>query len=226
MSRFRLAVIAAFFQLATAAGAADLGEKKPVLAPLITQLNWSGFYIGVHAGALNSVNHWSATTVPFSPFNTDGTQALGGLQLGYRHQINRVILGVEADVSLAGVQARNRCDNTPATTCRADTLGSASLRGRLGYAFDSLHLYATAGLAVAQLKFHQTEVFVQNWGTHSRLGWTLGAGAEYALSRNWIAGVEYRYSDFGRKTHTSDAAIPIKFRPTSHQLTLRASYRF
>ena len=39
---------------------------------------------------------------------------------------------------------------------------------------------------------------VSSW--HS--GWTAGTGVEYALTQNWIAGVEYDFSDLGQKTTT------------------------
>jgi opacity protein-like surface antigen len=38
-------------------------------------------------------------------------------------------------------------------------------------------------------------------------GWDVGVGAEYALSANWIAGVEYNYLGF-RPGNVSNVQIP------------------
>ena len=38
----------------------------------------------------------------------------------------------------------------------------------------------------------------------TRTGWTLGAGVEYAFTRNITARVEYLYYDLGDKTYTSN----------------------
>jgi outer membrane immunogenic protein len=34
-------------------------------------------------------------------------------------------------------------------------------------------------------------------GSSSRVGWTLGVGAEYALTYNWTVKAEYLYANFG-----------------------------
>ena len=35
---------------------------------------------------------------------------------------------------------------------------------------------------------------------HTRSGWTLGTGLEWAFARNWSAKVEYLYVDLGKNT--------------------------
>jgi hypothetical protein len=37
-------------------------------------------------------------------------------------------------------------------------------------------------------------------GEDARVGWTVGAGLDYAFANNWFAGVEYRYSQYQAKT--------------------------
>jgi outer membrane immunogenic protein len=76
-------------------------------------------------------------------------------------------------------------------------------RPRLGYAFnDNLLLYVTGGLAMTDLKYNAT--YSDQFGSISagaisgpRTGWTIGAGLEYALLRNWSVKLEYLYTDFG-----------------------------
>jgi len=37
----------------------------------------------------------------------------------------------------------------------------------------------------------------------TRVGWTIGAGVEYALTNTWTIGGEYLYADLGSKTITT-----------------------
>ena len=74
----------------------------------------------------------------------------------------------------------------------------ASLRGRVGYAFDRTLIFATGGIAFTQFS---AEADLCNGASlnadQSLTGWTVGAGAEYAFTDNWIGRLEYRYYDFG-----------------------------
>ncbi len=224
------AIVAAVAALvvSNAAQAADLGTKKPgVVAPIMTQFSWTGFYVGGHAGVLQNNSRWTDPLGAFVPFSTDGTGFLGGVQIGYRHQIGQIVLGVEADGSFLSLEGKGQCAAAVGSTCRTRADWAGSVRGRVGYAFDRFHVYATGGLAFANFKFDQTAVGVQSWGTHMRTGWTVGAGAEYALTNNWVLGAEYRYSDYGKKTHSGGLGpVSVGFKETSHQGTLRASYKF
>ncbi|MDU6243178.1 MAG: porin, partial [Bradyrhizobium sp.] len=80
-----------------------------------TVYDWTGWYIGAHAGALRGSSSWTATPLgpggpPVSgsfglPLNFDfmagtGTYVLG-LQGGYNYVLpSRVMLGIEGDVSV------------------------------------------------------------------------------------------------------------------------------
>lgn len=74
-----------------------------------------------------------------------------------------------------------------------------SLRARLGYGAGKTLVYATGGLAFAQVDTKYSWIGVAYPGdafSRTLPGWTLGAGVEYALTSNWIARVEYRYTGF------------------------------
>ncbi|MDU1667775.1 MAG: outer membrane beta-barrel protein, partial [Bradyrhizobium sp.] len=51
--------------------------------------------------------------------------------------------------------------------------------------------YGTGGLAFGGLR---GETFGLS-ESHTSLGWTLGAGAEFGLAQNWTAKIEYLYID-------------------------------
>ena len=73
----------------------------------------------------------------------------------------------------------------------------ASLRGRVGYAFDRTLIFATGGVAFTNMSAEATSLIVASLNVDKNYtGWTVGAGAEYAFTDNWIGRIEYRYYDF------------------------------
>jgi outer membrane immunogenic protein len=116
----------------------------------------------------------------------DDVGLLGGFHVGYNWQDGARVVGVEGDISFGD---------------KIDYL--ASLRGRLGYAMDSLLIYATAGVAFVGFddKTIQAEF---DWGKKSfdisgdnDVGLVVGGGAEVKLDPNWSLGVEGLYYFFG-----------------------------
>ncbi|WP_424360115.1 outer membrane protein [Methylocystis parvus] len=142
-----------------------------------------------------------------------------GGQLGYNWQFSdRFILGVEADIQGAGVRGGNgQLSVWPAGPGFASTsfkanrqleyLGTA--RARLGYAVTpTIMAYVTGGFAyggtnmsgaVSQALRPSALTTDTAKGDHYDIltGWTAGAGAEMALSRNLSAKLEYLYYDLG-----------------------------
>lgn len=104
------------------------------------------------------------------------------------------------------------------------TTWDASVRARLGYlATPSLLVYLTAGPARQHIETSSNCSTIASGGlfaacasgggfnrltppvlAHSdtRLGWTVGGGAEYLLTSNWSLRGEYRYADYGRANFT------------------------
>jgi outer membrane immunogenic protein len=238
---------AAVAALATVAQAADLGVARgPVAAAVVAPVfNWTGFYLGFHVG-------WSNVRTPYSVQYPTGTlagagtlnsnSALGGVHTGYNYQINNVVLGVEADLNYRG-------NNTRAVAVdffgfdfidlRARQNWGGSLRARAGIAIDKLLLFVTGGLAVAGTEsttyFRRVGVGESSSvGSSTRVGWTVGAGAEYAITPNVTARIEYRYADYGSYSVANPAfvfpaaglASTSRFRYQSHDVRVGVSYLF
>ncbi|QRG07452.1 porin family protein [Xanthobacter dioxanivorans] len=172
-----LAGLAAGLGLAAPAAAADLsGRYAPVAyaqpAPVFT---WTGFYLGANVGY-----GWGS-----SGFDSPAG-AVGGLQAGYNFQFaSPFVLGVETDFNLSGISGG---------TFGLDYFGT--VRARAGYAFDRVLVYGTGGFAYGQGSLD----FFGLSSSATQTGWTLGAGAEFALDRNWSARAEYLYVDLGSAT--------------------------
>jgi outer membrane immunogenic protein len=219
--------------LVTSASAADMAVKaRPVVAPIY---NWTGFYVGLNAGgAWNESNPRTTTLFPVAAYFADssvtaiaasGNQQVnrsgftGGVTGGYNWQINRAVLGIEADFNYFGV--RGSTSTTTLYPCCAPTSFTinssvsndwlATVRGRVGFlATPALLLYGTGGLAISEVRarFAFTDTFAaateSGLITSTRYGWTAGVGGEYALMNGWSVKAEYLYVDLGRASTVSN----------------------
>ncbi|HMK70299.1 MAG TPA: outer membrane protein [Xanthobacteraceae bacterium] len=187
-----------------AAAAADLpAAPRPVTAPVAYApeaiYNWSGFYIGGHLGGGFANSSWSD---PFTGANNSfngGAGFLGGGQVGANLQLNRLVLGVEGDFSWTGLRGVGL--DSLGDRIRTNTNWTSTVTGRVGAAFDRLLVYGKGGVAFAQDQSAFTDLFGNGASsTFLRTGWTVGAGLEYAISKNWSARLEYDYLGFGAQT--------------------------
>jgi high affinity Mn2+ porin len=192
------------FALDGAAVAADIPVRKPVKAPYIQPLfDWTGFYIGAHAGygrgtsSALLIDPLPATTATSSPFGG----MIGGVQAGYNFQTpSGLLLGVEADLTFPNYLTSNSIVGLLATPRSAvveqwDYVGT--VRGRVGYAANHWLLYATGGLAYAGERFVNTPpIGDEEKHLNVRLGWAAGAGVEYAFAPHWSLRLEYLYNRF------------------------------
>jgi outer membrane immunogenic protein len=184
------------------AAAADLpapGAPAPAVAPVAYApaaiYNWSGFYIGGHAGGGFGDSSW---TDPFSgtnnTFNSMGF--LGGAQVGANLQFNRLVLGIEGDFSWTDLKGSGT--DSIGDTIGTNTNWTSTVTGRVGAAFDRLLVYGKGGVAFAQDQSSFTDTFANSASTtFMRTGWTAGAGLEYGITKNWSAKIEYDYLGFG-----------------------------
>ena len=193
-----------------AAQAADL-PMRPAPAPVAPVAyappvyNWSGFYIGGHIGGGFEDSTW---TDPFTgandSFNNSGF--LGGVQAGANAQFNWLVLGLEGDFSWTSL-AKGTSTDSAGDSITTSPQWTSTVTGRVGAAFDRLLVYGKGGVAFAQ----DESTFTPVGGTAitddlTRVGWTAGAGLEYALTNNWAVRAEYDYLGFGSKQLNFGAA--------------------
>ena len=128
---------------------------------------------------------------------------------------------------------------------RIDWLASAT--GKLGYSWDRTLYYLKGGAAFMEERvsadcivgafnvpgngrqcFNQAGARINSITTSSnRTGWTVGFGAEFALSANWSAKAEYDYYGFGSRTGLASDGTTQLTSNTDVQLTkIGVNYRF
>jgi len=130
-----------------------------------------------------------------------------GGQIGFNQQFGTTVVGVEADVSWADLDGTNTCfaagGNFLSATCQVHTNWFGTVAGRLGWAVGPggrTLLYSKAGLAWVhkdvEMAMNNPLATTTN-SSFSQLGWTVGAGLEYALTGSWSAKLEYDFLSFG-----------------------------
>lgn len=203
MIRKLLVSVAALALMTGAAWAADLPNTKgpPAFAPPPPPaFTWSGFYIGGQVGyqwgtASNSLIFLpTGASFPLNSVDTSGV--VGGGHLGFNYQVSQFVFGLEGDVEGATTSGSSFQPLVGATGTGNARL-QASIRGRLGFAWDRVLIYATGGGAYASINATSSSVLGFDSETTGRFGWTVGGGVEYAIDPNWLIRVEYRYSDYG-----------------------------
>ena len=209
---------AAFSLLTVSAFAADLRVPPPVSAPP-PAFTWTSCYGGVHGGGGFGQKDLTDTAGTLSATFTDVTSAdartsgymLGG-QIGCDYQFaSSWVLGIEGSGSGGNIsrQITVALPNivTPAgdtATFKASTDFLASVTGRLGYVWDRWMVYGKGGVALAGDRYHLADAF-QTYafdGVEFPLGWTAGAGIEWAFWEDWSVKLEYDYYGFGTRNVT------------------------
>jgi len=218
--------------------AADMAVKAPPPAPVAPVTNWTGFYVGAQVGGA-SLDPSCSTTNPVgiednygpcgpsfqtvdSPVTSTNFKAssafVGGAKIGYDWQFwSHAVVGVVGDFDWTHLNANQQEVMTfpgfpgyvfPGSASeQIDWL--ASVRGRLGWAFDNVLFYATGGVAWTQIKFSARETFYApvgvndapfDWagqGSSDKTGAVAGGGFEYRVSQNFSVVGELLWYGFG-----------------------------
>ena len=228
--------------------AADIAARPYTKAPVYTAVyNWTGFYVGANIGyASPHRNHLDVTGTDTGgdglgttlelgllpnrfPSKPDGF--IGGAQVGYNLQSGRLVYGIEADIQ--GLAAKDSFSVVSIPPSSTTLTGSnklnwlATFRARLGVtATPTALFYVTGGLAAGQNELTlnrscRTCFDHPNSSASSSktsVGWTAGAGLEWAFARNWSVKGEYLYYDLG----SNDATVTYDYVIWTSSLTTRA----
>jgi outer membrane immunogenic protein len=101
---------------------------------------------------------------------------------------------------------------------------TSHIRGRVGYATSNVLWFIAGGLALADFDYTQGSSGITVSGS-TFTGWTLGVGADIAITRSWIARVEYLHDDFGDKNFLIDND-PYRVKLTGDTVRGALMYKF
>jgi outer membrane immunogenic protein len=211
---------------ASAAQAADLIiTPDPTPTPVVVSTTWDGPFVGIFAGY-----GWADLST-----DDDAVQALiaqnddvwvdpAGWLLGVNAGVNftltdGVVAGIVGDIAWADISDTIDFLGEEGTS-KIDWLGS--VRGRIGFDGGAFLPYLTAGLAFAHNEVSYNDVSSDN--TH--IGWTVGAGVEFAATENLSVDLLYRYSDYGSQNYNLDGIGDADASLTSHTLSVGLNFAF
>jgi outer membrane immunogenic protein len=192
---------------------------------------------------------------PVSPFSFSGSpwSATVGAFLGYSWQIGWMVVGIEGDMSAKKLETTYGQSTGPTflgASVRNESFNASIKQGwdgsgrlRAGYLMTPWTLaYLTGGLAFGEITGFLTyrgtldvgcpidsctATVDSNWA-EIRIGWTVGAGLEYALGPFLKARLEYRYTDLGKHSRTlpvsSNCLTGVCSYPTTANVDLQADF--
>jgi opacity protein-like surface antigen len=202
----------------SSADAADL----PVYlkAPPPAAFDWTGVYFGGHVGyGWGGNKFYDIFPAPDGEVDADKRNSgfLGGIQAGYRHQFGRFVVGIQGDYSWSGISSNFNCFTFGNQVCNANAQWFSTLTGSFGGLITpQALLYIKGGGAAIRDQYSDVALSNASRGLNgnfvnsapgvpfeadqTRLGWTVGAGFEYMLTRNWSVFGEYDYMNFGSRS--------------------------
>lgn len=169
------------------------------------QDQWDGFFLGVHAGAVDSYS--TIRDEDGTIFDADGgtlftndMTGLIGIHGGYNWQHGNRVLGIEADYSWT-TAGRSRFFDTTDHTASFDLDGFGSVRGRAGVAVDNTLIYVLGGVGFVDATASGSDSFPNQVVEQSNpVAFVVGAGAEFKFRNNLSARAEFLQYLWGDQT--------------------------
>ncbi len=245
----KILLTTAMLALPGAAAAADLLARRapPVYVPAAPPppvFTWTGLYVGGQVGydfgSVGARANIAGTPIGLASSSVGANGVIGGAHVGYNYQTHGIpflgnaaaasfVFGVEGDVDGSSAKASNVLGGLAAYS--SNTI-QGSIRGRVGVAVDRVLFYATGGAAFANLDNGYVNTFngVTDQFSHTRVGYTVGGGVEYAISNNWSIRAEYRHTDYGRTAdllvNTTNGGVRVHQRDLDNRAQIGFSYKF
>lgn len=198
------------------------GDSPSFLPVIDGPVNWSGLSVGGSVGGLWGQSKQEQAGLVFDDIERVKPRVAGvyvGGQVGYDYQVGNIVLGVAGDAGFANAKGGRGCASDfdgNLFNCQTNVDALYMATGRVGYAFDRTLLYVKGGAAFADTSEKQQNNFAnqptflqQQFGVvlgdsnvkAVSAGWTVGAGFEYALNKNWSAKAEYLHYQLDRENY-------------------------
>lgn len=222
MKKVILILIAA--ALSTSAFAADVPVKAPSVVRADPQELFRGWTVGLEAGYGMNTTNAELSGVP----NIKPDGFLGGASIGYRGIVAaRTYLGIETALYGSALKDTINVGGTNATA-KQNWLGRTTLS--IGYlVMPDLLAYVDGGVA-----YGNTKVSVAGFNdAQTSVGWTVGAGVDYALSQygmsGWSIGARYAYIDLGTSSYCANfggVCLGVPAKTTENLALVNLKWRF
>ncbi|MBZ9794075.1 outer membrane protein [Mesorhizobium sp. ES1-4] len=208
--------------LSVPAFAADATIDVPMTAP---GFDWTGYYAGLQAGY-----GWGRSDIsgidggPFSVSPDTGGGFIGGHIAGL-WQFDEAVIGAEADLNYSSIDGTAELGG-PGNVLGTDIKWFGSVNAKAGYAIDRVLVYGIGGIAFAGVETSQNARTAFS-DTSTTVGWTLGAGVDYALTDKFVVGAQYRYYDFSSEHYDGSNGFVARDQDVKlNTVGINLSYKF
>lgn len=205
--------------------------------------DWSGFYIGAHAGGLAAKEHWEWNKAGLyaasagEKHDPEVNGLIAGGQIGYLHQWGPWVGGVEMSATTGHLKDSSDSTSTSGVRLKTTIDWFATAAAKFGYAQDDYLFYGLAGYAGTDIhtsagRPNVSEFFEEVWQS----GYLLGAGVDYKLSKHIILGAQYNYMHIPKRERTgvgqyetggsTGVQESISVGADYHVATVRVSWQF
>jgi len=213
--------------LASAAQAADLiidTAPAPIIGVVDTGSSWDGPFVGVFAGyGWADLDTDAVLPPPGLDLSPEGW--LLGVDAGANFTLtDGIVAGIVGDIAWADIS--DSFEPVAGTTLSSTIDWQGSVRGRIGFDGGAFMPYLTAGLAFAHNTIDFDDGVTPASDDQTHIGWTAGAGVEFAVSDNMSIDALYRYSDYGTATYGAALAGGADLGITSHQVSVGLNFGF
>lgn len=137
------------------------------------------------------------------------------------------MIGGEGDIALADIKGEAACPLAP-FNCETAVEWFGSARLRVGHAFDRTLIYGTSGVGFGSVhrEFVHPTFGPGVSGSKTQVGWTAGAGVEFAMNNTWSVKGEYLYYDFGTETYADTPAQSSDIHTRLHTAKIGVNFRW
>lgn len=220
--------------------------------------NWAGLYLGASLGGgiplhpgerLQATSGFGSPAFDLYPSGLARPGVAVGAQAGYNWQRGPWVWGFETDLSLldgrrgpTGAYLASPAYPAPpvfALVSNSSANFFASIRGRVGYAWERALFYLTGGVAAGGARGPATltlavggpnAIFYAPWSQSSRMKYAIGAGFEYAFADNWSARGEYLFLNQSLNAQAFDNGAGFVYasrtRNENHLIRFGLNYHF
>ena len=225
-----LMLLAVFGMTGGTAAAADLIVDDPEAIAAAADYDWSGAYAGLFGGAGSSDVTLDEPGGLADPLDLAAGGWLAGVRAGFNAEAGVLVFGAEADLAKSWIGGDGSATNGLSSldySYDIDWLGTVT--GRVGYAADTLLLYAKGGLAAGGVRSTLTPTAPlpappPESADAVATGWTVGLGTEFAFSENATAGIEYDFVALGAELNYAGGSLDAQ--QDLHIVKLGVNYGF
>jgi outer membrane autotransporter protein len=223
--------------------------RRSGVAVLPTLVNWTGFSIGGSLGALRdeTEQRLDLGAGQLNRVRPIGAGVLAGGQVGYDHQFGAIVLGVAGDIAYTNAEGAKSC---PTKSRAVLHLRNQDRLPGHGHGPDRLRLGPHALLRQGRRRIRRSARAVRSntFGSrcyrggrtalsnlndtspdYSAVGWTIGAGVEFAYASNWSAKAEYMHYELeDRRLNllSTVSSVPASAEHTGDLVRVGLNYRF